>query len=177
MVVIFNSGIITLMLLTAFGWDFIVPNEKWSRIIDFIYSCFMWYMMWVFANALYKIATAPTFSDMLNHRFTYVVYIVAIFAVVMASINKQIVRSDVNGRELMEANDRILKLQKMSVVKAEQLRLFEVIKSRSFGRLSDEEIEWYVDGHRDISLGADVTDEEIEQLVAFMKERRENYQG
>lgn len=87
--IILNVAVISLLLLTAFGWELQVKSPMVTTLFNVILSLCMWYMIVLFAYSLYEVAQSSDFNTLINDKIEYIVYILSVFGVVNASIKKR----------------------------------------------------------------------------------------
>lgn len=87
--VVLNVAVLAIMLLISFGWEVQVKGAKMAIVFNGFFSLCMWYMIFLFAYSLLQATTANSFNDLINNHLDSVVYILATFGIVNASIKKQ----------------------------------------------------------------------------------------
>lgn len=89
--IILNVAVISLMLILAYGWNLKIKKDSriLIRVLNAVFSICLWYMTFLFAYSLHNLINAGNFQNLLDNNIPDIIYILAIFGVVNASIKKQ----------------------------------------------------------------------------------------
>ncbi|HGD2217697.1 TPA: hypothetical protein ACJSA3_001412 [Streptococcus agalactiae] len=87
--IIFNSVVLAIMLITAMGWEIVTDSDKIRNILNFFLSLFLFYLAFLFGMSVFHLVNASNVNDMLNHNIKDIVYIIIIIQIIRISAVKQ----------------------------------------------------------------------------------------
>ncbi|VTS39197.1 Uncharacterised protein [Streptococcus porcinus] len=87
--IIFNSVVLAIMLITAMGWEIVTESEKLRNVLNFFLSLFLFYTTFLFGMSVFHLVNASNVNDMLNHNIKDIVYIIIIIQIIRISAIKQ----------------------------------------------------------------------------------------
>ncbi|MCH9591285.1 hypothetical protein MN141_07190 [Streptococcus agalactiae] len=87
--IIFNSVVLAIMLITAMGWEIVTDSDKIRNLLNFFLSLFLFYLAFLFGMSVFHLVNASNVNDMLNHNIKDIVYIIIIIQIIRISAIKQ----------------------------------------------------------------------------------------
>lgn len=87
--IIFNSVVLAIMLITAMGWEIVTDSDKLRNVLNFFLSLFLFYTAFLFGLSVFHLVNASNVNDMLNHNIKDIVYIIIITQIIRISAIKQ----------------------------------------------------------------------------------------
>lgn len=87
--IIFNSVVLAIMLITAMGWEIVTDSDKIRNILNFFLSLFLFYLAFLFGLSVFHLVNASNVNDILNHNIKDIVYIIIIIQIIRISAVKQ----------------------------------------------------------------------------------------